>query len=46
MAEATSGIGSFLGGNAETPQREQRNDTLIYAGVAALVLVLLLLARR
>lgn len=46
MAEATSGIGTFLGGNVETPERRPGNEMMIYAGVAAVVLVVLLFAMK
>ncbi len=46
MAEATSGIGSFLGGSVEAPTRPRSNEMFIYAGIAAVVLVVLLLARK
>lgn len=43
MAQATSGIDGFIGGSVAPPERRGLDsDLLIYAGIAVVVLILLL----
>lgn len=48
MAASSSRLEGFYGGGvvSESPERAGGNETLIYVGIAAVVLVVLLLAAR